>query len=116
MPILSYLIVIFVFLNACALSCVAAPIPWDTNSQGQCLTALCADQQGHTFIGTEGQGLWHFDPSAPKDKQFVHFTTKDGLGSDSIYALLSDAKGRLWLPALRPAIFGLPRKVASLAT
>ena len=80
--------------------CAADPIPWDANAQGRNITALCADPQGHVFIATEGQGVWQFDPAAPKDKQYTQFTTKDGLGSDDVYALLSDAKGRLWAGTL----------------
>ena len=71
----------------------AAPVPWDANAQGAVVTALCADPQGRVDVATEGHGVWRYDPAT---HQYAHFTQKDGLGSDDVYALAVDAKGRLW--------------------
>jgi len=79
--------------------CAAAPVPpvpWERGSQNSFITSLCDDHHGHVFLGTEDQGLWRYDPAAPTGRQYAHFTTKDGLADDDVYALLVDAKGRLW--------------------
>ena len=89
---------------ACASACLADVIPWDANAQGQFITSLCRDLQGNTWIGTEDQGVWRFDPSAPKDKQYTHFTQKDGLGDDNAYALACDKAGRIWLGSLNHGV------------
>jgi len=65
----------------------AAPVPWERGSQNSFVTSLCADHNGHVFLGTEDQGLWRYDPAAPTGKQYAHFTTKDGLADDDVYAL-----------------------------
>ena len=83
-----------------ASSLAAAPLPWDAGNQGAFVTSLCTDRHNHTFIATEDQGVWQFDPSAPVGNQYTHFTTADGLGSDDVYAVLCDAKGRLFAGTL----------------
>ena len=89
---------------ACASACLADVIPWDANAQGQFITSLCRDLQGNTWIGTEDQGVWRCNPSAPKDTQYTHFTTKDGLGDDNAYALACDKAGRIWLGTLNHGV------------
>lgn len=52
------------------------------------------DKQGQVYIGTEGGGLNIFDS---KTEKFKHYTQEDGLPSNTIYGILPDPKGRLWL-------------------
>lgn len=75
-------------LLACAASAFADVTPWDVGAQGRFITSLCRDTRGNVWIGTEDQGVWRLDPSAPKDKQYTHFATKDGLGSDDVGSVL----------------------------
>ena len=77
---------------------------WDANAQGQFITSLCRDTTGHTWIGTEDQGVWRFDPSASTGRQYTHFTTKDGLGDDNAYALVCDHAGRIWAGTLNHGV------------
>ena len=79
----------------------ASRVPWDAQAQGQFVQALTQDRQGRTYIATEGQGVWRYDPNAPAASRYTQFTTKDGLGSDDVYALLVDKKDRLWAGTLR---------------
>ena len=51
-------------------------------------------------MATEDQGVWRFDPAAPAGQQWTQFTTKDGLGSDDVYALLVDSHSRVWAGTL----------------
>jgi ligand-binding sensor domain-containing protein/two-component sensor histidine kinase len=52
------------------------------------------DGSGNVWIGTEGGGLNGFNK---KTGQFVSYTTKDGLPDNSIYGILKDDQGNLWL-------------------
>jgi len=79
-------------------------LPWNPDAQGQFITSLCQDSAGHTWIGTEDSGLWRCDPSAPKDKQYTHYTTADGLGDNNAYALVCDKAGRIWAGTLNHGV------------
>jgi ligand-binding sensor domain-containing protein len=52
------------------------------------------DETGLFWLTTYGGGLNRFDPST---ETFTHFTTKDGLPNGSLYGVLPDEEGRLWL-------------------
>ncbi|MFA8436877.1 MAG: two-component regulator propeller domain-containing protein [Marinifilaceae bacterium] len=52
------------------------------------------DAEGKVYIGTEGGGLNIFNP---KTELFTHFTQKKGLPSNTVYGILPDANGKLWL-------------------
>ncbi len=56
--------------------------------------ALCQDQRGYLWAGTQGGGLSRFD-----GQHFLNFTTADGLPSNYINALLIDKRQRLWIGA-----------------
>ena len=79
----------------------AAWVPWDAPNQGQFIESLVQDHQGRTWVAVEDQGVWCYDPNAPAAPRYTHFTAKDGLGSDDVYALLVDKKDRLWAGTLR---------------
>ncbi len=66
---------------------------WDVAKQGGFATAVTVDAQNGVWVGTEGNGLWHYDP---RKKEWNQFTAKDGLGDDCIYALAVDKLGRVW--------------------
>ncbi len=51
-------------------------------------------QAGILWLGTWGGGLNKFDI---KSKKAEHFTTNEGLPSNSIYGILEDQNGNLWL-------------------
>ncbi len=57
----------------------------------QCI--LC-DSQGRIWIGTYGVGLILFDKAT---QQFVSFSEKDGLQNTTIYQVVEDLQGRIWL-------------------
>ena len=82
----------------------AAPLTWDANAQGQFVTSLCQDTTGHVWIGTEDNGVWRCDPTAPAGQQYTHYTTKDGLGDDNAYALTCDKAGRVWVGTLNHGV------------
>jgi ligand-binding sensor domain-containing protein len=66
---------------------------WDVKKQGGFPVALASDNAGNVWVGTEGNGLWKYDATK---KTWTQFTTKDGLGDDSVYALAFDNQRRLW--------------------
>jgi len=66
--------------------------------------AMCADLQGNLWIGTEGEGIFRYNPSKPAEEQWAQFTTKDGLGDDYGYALACDLQGRVWVGHLNHGV------------
>jgi ligand-binding sensor domain-containing protein/signal transduction histidine kinase len=52
------------------------------------------DKSGAIWIGTFGGGLNRFDRNT---QSFTHYTTQNGLPDDTIFGILADADGFLWL-------------------
>ncbi|MEW5957144.1 MAG: two-component regulator propeller domain-containing protein [Chloroflexota bacterium] len=52
------------------------------------------DRAGALWIGVDGGGLNKFDPAT---ETFSHYREKDGLPNDTIYGILEDDDGYLWL-------------------
>ena len=103
-PAFSRLIVSLALLLAGAVACVADAPAWDIKVQGGFITSLCRDNHGCLWIGTEDNGVWRLDPSAPKDTQYSHFTHENGLGDDDAYALACDKRGRIWVGTLNHGV------------
>lgn len=60
-----------------------------------CIREGLPNQEGAPlWIGAYGGGLTRFDRSS---QTFVRFNMKDGLGDHTVYGILSDDKGDLWL-------------------
>jgi ligand-binding sensor domain-containing protein len=53
---------------------------------------LYRDAAGNMWVGTDGAGLFCYSGG-----HFTNYTTKDGLGSDHIRAMLADRHGALWI-------------------
>jgi signal transduction histidine kinase/ligand-binding sensor domain-containing protein/CheY-like chemotaxis protein len=73
--------------------------PFNSNSIGGnnilCIREGLTDAHGTLlWIGVYGGGLTQFDPNS---ETFVRFTMKDGLGDHTVYGILCDDKGNLWL-------------------
>jgi PAS domain S-box-containing protein len=69
--------------------------PEDPNSlSNDAVVAIQQDQGGTLWIGTGGGGLNRFDHQT---ETFARFTEDDGLPSNTIYAILSDDAGSLWI-------------------
>src|SRR5258708_638402 len=66
---------------------------WDSTTQGLFVTSVVVDAQNNVWAGTEATGLWRYDS---RGKKWTQFTTKDGLGDDTVYALAVDKLGRVW--------------------
>ncbi len=65
--------------------------------------AIYTDAQGVVWLGTAGDGLLALDHG-----QMTRYTVRDGLFDDSIYAILGDGHGRLWMACSR-GIFSVER-------
>ena len=66
-----------------------------------CVNAMLQDRKGTTWFATEADalsdrekkgGLWRYD-----GKTFKNFTTKDGLPHNSVWCLVEDKAGNLWV-------------------
>jgi ligand-binding sensor domain-containing protein/signal transduction histidine kinase len=53
--------------------------------------SLVEDAEGFLWIGTRDSGLFRF-----RDGDLAHFTTAQGLASNSTYGMVDDGRGRLW--------------------
>ena len=56
------------------------------------IVSLSVDHAGHVWAGTWGAGLSRFDGAS-----WVTYTTRDGLPGNHVFALHTDARGRLWI-------------------
>jgi signal transduction histidine kinase/ligand-binding sensor domain-containing protein/DNA-binding response OmpR family regulator len=56
--------------------------------------ALLRDSHGRMWIGTYGGGLCLFNKGK---NQFINFSEKDGLQNTTIYQIVEDLQGRIWL-------------------
>lgn len=54
--------------------------------------ALYQDANGELWIGTHGNGIYLYH-----NRQLAHFTTADGLASNTIYCILGDRRNHLWV-------------------
>jgi len=62
---------------------------------GYTVRAIYEDKQGLLWVGTEGGGLFVFDPV--KKKVVSKFTTANGLCNNSVLTLMADNQGNLWM-------------------
>lgn len=58
------------------------------------ITAIKEDLSGFFWIGTEGSGVFIYDPS--KNKMFG-LNVKDGIASSNVFALELDKSGNMWI-------------------
>jgi len=49
------------------------------------------DKTGNLWFGTMKEGVYRYD-----GKHFTQFTTKDGLGSDTVLSIMEDKSGSIW--------------------
>ncbi|RZF60289.1 hybrid sensor histidine kinase/response regulator transcription factor [Sphingobacterium corticibacterium] len=58
------------------------------------VNTIFVDPSGHYWIGTEGQGLYIYNP---KEQTTKSYSKKDGLPNDIIYGILPDDNGKIWV-------------------
>lgn len=63
------------------------------------------DETGALFVGTIGSGLF----IRSGDRDFRQLTTREGLGDDSIWSILDDRNGQLWMLSDR-GVFRVPKR------
>ena len=62
------------------------------------VSSILEDKGGNLWFGTDGVGVYKYDPSAKKAgaKRFTHITTKEGLCDNSIVSMIEDRAGNVW--------------------
>lgn len=65
-----------------------------TSISGDMVVSIFEDKKGRIWIGTYSNGLNLFEPN---NKEFFHFSTKDGLPGNNIFGITEDLHGNLWL-------------------
>lgn len=58
------------------------------------IQVLLCDRRGDMWVGTYGEGLSLFDK---KTQQFITFSEKDGLQNTTVYQIVEDRNGLIWL-------------------
>jgi diguanylate cyclase (GGDEF)-like protein len=73
--------------------------------------ALAVDGEDRVWVGTDGGGLARLlgNPGVPDSVQFQAITRDQGLSSDTIYGVVADASGHLWLSGNAGLIYYDPR-------
>ncbi len=61
---------------------------------GDKIESMLYDSQGNLWVGTYGAGLSLFDK---KRQAFITFSEKDGLQNTTIYQIVEDVKGQIWV-------------------
>jgi signal transduction histidine kinase/ligand-binding sensor domain-containing protein len=70
----------------------------DTNLPGSNdAESICQDSSGMIWIGYSGYGLDRFDPATGSFTHYRHANNRKSLANDSVYTLLTDHTGRLWV-------------------
>src|SRR5690606_656421 len=62
------------------------------------VSSIMQDKSGNLWFGTDGVGVYKYDPSAKETdgKRFTHITMKDGLCDNSIVSIIEDSAGNIW--------------------
>jgi hypothetical protein len=63
---------------------------------GLYVMALARDGDGNVWVGTEGNGVWQFNPDESTNGAWRQFTVTNGLGDNYAYSLAVDQQGRVW--------------------
>ena len=64
---------------------------------GSFILSAIYDARGAIWVGTEGDGIFHYDPTAAEDKRWIKFSaTNSGIGDNYAYSLCCDKLGRIW--------------------
>lgn len=73
---------------------------WSTYTQSNSqlpsdkVQTILRDSRGHIWVGTFGEGLSLYDNNK---KDFINFSEKDGLQNTTVYQVLEDQNGLIWL-------------------
>ncbi len=75
----------------------------NAGQQGQLSGAQSIEQDadGNLWFGSYGSGLWRFD-----GKIITHFTTTNGLPSNTVKSIYKDKRGKLWFGIGRGTVYG----------
>ena len=73
-----------------------------TISNTQIVSAVLIDHKSRIWVGTDGGGLFLFDPLGNLIKKFVYDKShKSGISNDAILSLYQDSKRRIWVGTFR---------------
>lgn len=66
----------------------------DNSLSDDFILSVFQDRNGNIWVGTYGGGLNKFDPQT---EDFKTYLQKDGLANDTVYGILQDEQGYMWL-------------------
>jgi sugar lactone lactonase YvrE len=79
-------------------------LPADMPQPDSRVVALARDLWGNIWVGTEGDGVFRYDPDAEPESQWSQFTTNNGLGDNNAYSIICDKQGRIWVGELNHGV------------
>ncbi|TAG86607.1 MAG: hypothetical protein EAZ20_12420, partial [Bacteroidetes bacterium] len=62
------------------------------------IKAITKDNDKNIWLATLGAGLWQYNP---KNKKITSFTEKEGLCSNTLYAIQADKRNNIWVGTLK---------------
>jgi signal transduction histidine kinase/ligand-binding sensor domain-containing protein len=68
---------------------------------GGAITAIHRDRNGRLWIGSNRDGLARVDEPGAERPRFVRYTRQDGLSSNNVRCITSDASGRIYVGTVR---------------
>ena len=68
------------------------------------VVSLCDDKAGNIWVGTEGHGVYRFNPNQISQSPWTQFTTGKGLDDSTVEALACDSRGRIWAGTLNHGV------------
>lgn len=60
------------------------------------IRSIFQDKKGNYWFGTNGAGVYRYDPSQPVGKSLTQFTEKDGLANNQVQSIQEDNLGNIW--------------------
>jgi PAS domain S-box-containing protein len=66
----------------------------ESTSDATGVSAIHEARNGDIWVASYGDGLYHLSPAG---EVIRHYSQKDGLPSDAVFAILEDGQGRFWL-------------------
>ncbi len=70
--------------------------------------SIHADKRGNILIGTDGNGLYEYNPATKNLQRYAIYSTELNLNMAKVTNIMEDHEGNIWLSMLQKGIFMIP--------